>query len=189
MRAFVFAVGLLFACVTAMTASAETVEEKAAVCATCHGENGKPISPEIPVIWGQHEGYLYIQLRDYKRGDRTNELMSGIAAGLEKADMQALAKYFSEKPWTNLEQKSSDAAMQKRAESVASSAQCAGCHLGGFLGDSVNPRLAGQSEGYLFKTMTAFRSGERKNNSWMVALLKTYSDEDILALSKYLAGL
>jgi cytochrome c553 len=170
-------------------AVAQSIEEKAAVCAGCHGENGKPISPEIPVLWGQKEGYIYLQLRDLKRGDRKNEIMSGIAAGLEKTDMQELAKYFAEKPWTNLQQKSADAATASQAQKVASSAQCEGCHLSGYLGDSTIPRLAGQSEAYMLKTMTEFRSGERANNAWMVTLLKSYSESDIAALAKYIAGL
>ena len=170
-------------------AVAQSIEEKAAVCAGCHGENGKPVSPEIPVLWGQKEGYIYLQLRDLKRGDRKNEIMSGIAAGLEKTDMQELAKYFAEKPWTNLQQKSADAATASQAQKVASSAQCEGCHLSGYLGDSTIPRLAGQSEAYMLKTMTEFRSGERANNAWMVTLLKSYSESDIAALAKYIAGL
>ncbi len=171
------------------TASAQSIEEKAAVCAGCHGENGKPVSPEIPVIWGQKEGYIYLQLRDLKRGDRKNEIMTGIAAGLEKSDMQELAHYFAEKPWTNLQQKSADAATSSQAQTVASSAQCEGCHLSGYLGDSTIPRIAGQSEAYMLKTMNEFRSGARANNAWMVTLLKSYSDSDISALSKYIAGL
>ena len=39
-----------------------------ATCTACHGEDGRPISPEIPVISGQQEGYLYFQLRDFKSG-------------------------------------------------------------------------------------------------------------------------
>ncbi len=179
----------LAALVSPQLALADSIEEKAALCASCHGENGKPLSPEIPVLWGQKEGYIYLQLRDLKRGDRKNEVMGAIAAGLEKTDMQELAKYFSEKPWTNLQQKSADAATSAQAQKVAASAQCEGCHLSGYLGDSTIPRLAGQSEAYTLKTMTEFRSGERANNAWMVTLLKSYTESDIAALSKYLAGL
>jgi len=188
MRSLSFVAGCL-AVLIAGAASAQSIEEKAQVCTACHGENGKPISPEIPNIWGQKEGYIYIELRDFKIAQRKNELMSPIAAGLEKPDMQALAKYFSDKAWTNFEQKSADSASQKQAEIVAASAQCEGCHLRGYLGDGVVPRVAGQQEAYLLKTMKDFRSGERNNNNWMVSLLKTYTDGDILALSKFLAGL
>ena len=57
------------------------------------------------------------------------------------------------------------------------------------LGNSTLPRLAGQNIEYLRKTMADFRSGARANNPWMKALLETYSDEDIDALARYLAGL
>ena len=36
--------------------------------------------------------------------------------------------------------------------------------------------------------MTQFRDGKRKNNPWMAALLKSYSDADIAAMAAYLAG-
>ncbi len=57
-------------------ARAQTVEDKAQLCAACHGENGVPQQKTTPVIWGQHQGYLYLQLRDYKSGARKNDIMS-----------------------------------------------------------------------------------------------------------------
>jgi cytochrome c553 len=189
MRGFLSAVVITMLAVSVSPGAAQSIEDKAAICTACHGEKGKPVSPEIPSIWGQNEGYIYIQLRDFKHGLRANELMNGVASSLEKEDMQALAKYFSEKTWTNFEQKSADAAVQHQAETIASSAQCPQCHLSGYVGDSVTPRVAGQSETYLLKTMKDFRSGVRKNNSWMTDLLRTFTDDDILVLSKYLAGL
>ena len=57
---------------SATPAKADGIEEKTQICAGCHGENGKPIDKIIPTIWGQKQGYLYIQLRDFKRGDRKN---------------------------------------------------------------------------------------------------------------------
>ena len=52
--------------------AAEAVAEKAKLCATCHGDHGIPINKTTPVIWGQNEGYLYLQLRDFKSGSRKN---------------------------------------------------------------------------------------------------------------------
>ena len=45
----------------------DPVAEKAKICATCHGEQGIPINKQTPVIWGQDEGYLYLQLREIGR--------------------------------------------------------------------------------------------------------------------------
>ena len=61
-----------------------SIEDKAKICATCHGEKGIPTRKTIPVIWGQNEGYLYLQLRDFKSGARKNDLMSPIAAGIDQ---------------------------------------------------------------------------------------------------------
>ena len=63
----------------AAPAKADSIAEKTQICAACHGEDGKPIDKIIPTIWGQKQGYLYIQLRDFKRGDRKNEIMQPIA--------------------------------------------------------------------------------------------------------------
>ncbi len=167
----------------------DDIAARAAVCAACHGENGVPVDSSIPVIWGQRQGYLYLQLRDFKRGARSNEQMAAVVADMDRTEMMALAGWFSEKPWPDLQQPRAREADARQAETVAGSAGCPGCHIDAYHGDSTNPRLAGQSHDYLRKTMAAFRSGERTNNGWMVALLKTYSDSDIDALATYLAGL
>ena len=75
------------------------IETKAQICASCHGASGVPSDPAIPVIWGQNEGYLYLQLRDIKRGVRKVEVMGPILEPLEKSDLQALAAYFSTRSW------------------------------------------------------------------------------------------
>jgi cytochrome c553 len=180
--------GVLALVLCGPAARADTVEEKAAVCSGCHGENGVPVDKSIPVIWGQNEGYLYLEMRDFKLGNRKNSVMSQIAGGLEKADMKELAAYFAAKPWPNLGQPATDAATAQHAETVDNSAGCKGCHLADWQGDSVTPRIGSQGVQYLRETMAQFRNGERTNNPWMVALLKTFTDSDIDALAKYLAG-
>src|SRR5262249_62392963 len=57
-------------------APAQSVDDLAASCAGCHGENGVPQQPNMPVIWGQQQGYLYLQLRDFKSSARQNDVMS-----------------------------------------------------------------------------------------------------------------
>lgn len=183
------AAAALAAALVAAPAFAQSIEEKAAVCAGCHGENGVPVDKNIPSIWGQHNGYIYIQLRDYKNKVRANEIMNGIAADMTRDDMRALAEYFSQKKWPNLQQKRASQEIARQAETVAASAQCPQCHLGGYVGDGVQPRLAGQSYEYTKRTMMEFRDKTRANNSWMTDLLRTFSESDIDALAQYLAGL
>jgi cytochrome c553 len=170
-------------------ARADDIADKAEVCASCHGENGVPTEKNIPVLWGQNEGYIYIELRDMKKGARNNPQMAQAIEDLSRDDMLALAAYFSAKPWTNLNQPRATAAEQTQFDAMAKSAGCVGCHQEGYKGAGTQPRLAGQSAAYLEKTMLDFRSGARANNSWMKDLLQTYSPADIAEMARVLAGM
>jgi cytochrome c553 len=179
-----------FATVTAAQAQdADAIAAKAAICSTCHGKAGVPVRKDIPIIWGQHAGYIFLNLRDFQTGARKNEQMVPIMATLSSGDMLALAEYFASKAWPDLEQPRATAGVTTHATAVAGSGQCTSCHQGGFLGDSTNPRLAGQGTDYLRKTMRDFHDGTRGNNPWMTALLKTFTDSDIDALAQFLGGL
>jgi cytochrome c553 len=170
-------------------AAADTIEEKAAVCSACHGENGVPIDKLIPVLFGQNEGYIYIELRDMKKGARKNDQMAPIVENMSRDDMLALAAYFAAKPWPNLQQPRASAEDSKHFDSMANSGTCPACHQAGYVGAGTQPRLAGQSLEYLTKTLLDFRSGARANNDWMKDLMKTFSEDDIRQMARVLAGM
>ena len=173
----------------AQAARADTIEEKAAICAGCHGEKGIPIDKVTPIIWGQMEGYLYLQLRDFKKGVRSNEIMSPIASTLERDDMLALAAYFAAKSWPNPGQPSASDADAKQAMTANGSVGCTGCHLDKYQGTGSVPRIADQNHDYLIKTLNDFRIGARANNPGMTSLAKATAEPDLAALANYLAGL
>jgi cytochrome c553 len=170
-------------------ARAQTIEEKAQLCAACHGENGIPQDKATPVIWGQYQGYLYLDLRDYKSGARKNDIMSALAQSLERDDMMALALYFSQKRWPDLQQPSAPPDVAARAIRANASVGCTGCHQGQYQGEGTQPRLAGQSQEYLRQTMIDFRTRARGNNPGMTDLMLATSEDDIAALAQYMAGL
>jgi len=169
-------------------ALAQSVEDLAASCAGCHGEDGIPQQANMPVIWGQQQGYLYLQLRDFKSGARKDDVMSSIAQALERSDMQALALYFSQKPWPRLEQPSAPPDVAARALRAINSIVCTSCHQANFVGDSTQPRLAGQRRDYLEKSMLDFRNRSRGNNPGMTDLMLAISEQDIADSAAYLAG-
>jgi cytochrome c553 len=180
---------LIVLTITATSLSAQSIEEKTQVCAGCHGQNGKPVDKTIPVIWGQRQGYLYIQLRDFKRGDRKNDSMQPIVSSMERADMLAIAEYFSKKPWPDLGQPRAPKEVANRALRANASVGCTGCHLDQFQGDGTVPRLAGMSRDYMTKTISDFRSRARGNNPGMSDLMLATAPDDLAALTEYLAGL
>jgi cytochrome c553 len=183
------AVALAAILIGAAPSNAEGIEDKIQVCAGCHGEGGKPIDKTIPVIWGQPAGYIYIQLRDFKRGDRKSDIMQPIASAFERDDMLAIADYFSKKPWPDLSQPRAPKDVSDRAVKANASVGCTGCHLDHFQGDGTVPRLAGQGRDYLTKTIADFRSHARGNNPGMSDLMNATSLDDLAALEEYLAGL
>jgi cytochrome c553 len=169
-------------------AGAQTLAEKAAICGGCHGENGVPQETTTPTIWGQKEGYLFLQLRDYKSGARKDDIMTPLAGSLERSDMLALAEYFANKPWPDLRQPSAPKGVAEQALKANVSIGCTGCHLDQWQGDGTVPRLAGMSREYLTKTIDAFRTRTRANNPGMSDLMIVTSEDDLKALVQYLAG-
>ena len=191
---FRFAQPILRGCVVAALAAApfaaaQAIDDKVQPCAACHGENGIPPDKSWPVIWGQHQGYLYLQLRDFKSGARKNDVMGPIAEKLEREDMLGIALYFSQKAWPNLRQARAVDAVATRALRANASVGCTGCHQAGYLGEGTQARLAGQSADYILKSMMDFRTRRRGNNPGMSDLMNATPEDDLKALAAYLAGL
>jgi cytochrome c553 len=183
------AVALALLSASATPLCAQSIEQKTQICAGCHGADGKPVDKTIPTIWGQQAGYLYIELRDFKRGDRKSEMMQWIASSLERQDMLDIADYFSKKPWPDLGQPSAPKDVVSRAVSAIQSIGCTGCHLDHFQGGGTVPRLAGMGRDYLAKQMTDFRTRARGNNPGMSDLMLATPSDDLPALAEYLSGL
>jgi cytochrome c553 len=73
---------------------------KVAMCIGCHGIPGYKASfPEVyqvPMIGGQSAKYIESALNAYKKGDRKNPSMRGIAAGLTDQDIADVAAYYAQ---------------------------------------------------------------------------------------------
>jgi cytochrome c553 len=67
---------------------------KSVQCATCHGPVGIATLPDAPNLAGQNQIYLMKALRDYKSGDRRNEMMSLMATTLSETDIENLAAFY-----------------------------------------------------------------------------------------------
>jgi cytochrome c553 len=176
-----------FAAVNA--AQAQAIEQKAAVCKACHLTGTLQSSSAIPNIWGQSEGYTYIQLRDFKSGARNapeDAAMRGFVATMSDADMLEFAKYASTQPWPKVESISTDTALLKKGAYATALIGCVGCHFNNWKGFSANPRIGGQSTAYLAATMRQFRSGSRANSPGMSDLARTLDEADIDAAAAYL---
>jgi cytochrome c553 len=181
--------GLIVLLAATPFAAAQSIEEKAQACAACHGENGIPLDKSWPVIWGQYQGYLYLQLRDFKSGARKSDVMGTIAQAMERDEMLAIALYFSQKAWPNLRQARALDAVAAQAVRTNASVGCTGCHQAGYQGEGTQPRLAGQSADYILKSIMDFRTRVRRNNPGMSDLMNAASEDELKAVAAYVAGL
>ncbi len=177
-----------FAAAQATAEDARTTEELVEFCITCHGEDGRPIEPDYPIIAGQEFYYLYVQLKDFKAGRRTNEIMQPIAEELSKDQMKAVAQVFADREWPRISFAASEQDI-KAGQTAAGAGQCTQCHLGGYNGNSRNPRLAGQNPAYLKRTMLEFKNKIRLNAPDKGALFRAYDDSDIEAMANFMAGM
>ena len=185
-------IGQLFTAFVATLLSAErvsdaSIETKAQLCASCHGEHGVPSDPTVPIIWGQQAEYIQNELNAYRNGDRESQIMSSIAESLSDAEISQIAAYFGDAEWP------------VRSESPPSApapgaiATCQACHNANLAGGTgpagVAPRLAGQFSPYLLDTMNAYANGERANSEAMSTLMQSLSPEDRKTVADYLASM
>lgn len=169
-------------------AAQETPEEIAASCIACHGEDGVPVSGDIPVIHGQHFAYLYGELQDFASRRREHDVMSNIAQGLSPEEMKSVSEWLAAQPWPRVEAAAVPDQIEAVAEKGINAGMCAQCHLSGFVGTNAVPRLSGQQAAYLAKTLKDMKSRARTNSAAMSALVGHYSDEDIDAIARVLAA-
>ena len=156
---------------------------KVNVCGACHGQNGQPVRPGIPIIWGQQEQYLTKQIHDFEEGARTFEVMKWMTETMTPAERESAITYFAKKAWPA---KAQAAAAPQRPQGMA---VCEACHQLNFAGGLLVPRLAGQNYEYLVESMRRFADGERKNSPDMQQMMTAFSPEQREAMARYLSSL
>lgn len=175
-----------------LLAAAQDIEAgrvKAQACAACHGADGNSQSGQFPNLAGQSWRYIYIELKDYKEGRRSDPVMTAMAAPLSRQDMIDIANYFAAqtaKPSTF----KADEAKIKLGRAKADETLCAMCHLGAFAGQNEIPKVAGQQYEYIVKQMLAFKNRTRTNDAGnMTSVAQTLSEADIENLAHFITSI
>ncbi len=79
---------------------AKSVADLTALCIGCHAiPNYKATFPEVyrvPLLGGQSAKYIESALQAYKKGDRKNPSMRGIAGSLSDQEITAIANYYAQ---------------------------------------------------------------------------------------------
>ncbi|MEO8740034.1 MAG: c-type cytochrome [Casimicrobiaceae bacterium] len=162
---------------------------KAQVCFGCHGPDGNSQSPDYPILAGQSWRYIYIELKDFKEGRRSDPQMSPMVADLSRDDMIDLGNFFAAQKQSPIKI-TVDPAKVEAGRKTSDAVLCPMCHLGGFVGQNEIPRVAGQYPQYIKKQLEDFKAKRRTNDAGnMTSVAGALSDSDIENLSQYIANL
>jgi cytochrome c553 len=182
----------IFSLVTLSSAMAQDIEAgrtKSQACAACHGADGNSPSGQFPNLAGQTWRYIYVQLKDYKEGRRSDPVMTAMAAPLSRQDMIDIGNYFAAQKARPSTFKA-DEAKVRLGRAKADENLCSMCHLGGFAGQNEIPRVAGQQYDYIVKQMRDFKARTRTNDAGnMTSVAQSLSETDIENLAHYLTSL
>jgi cytochrome c553 len=142
-------------------AAAQTLQDKIAACTACHGETGQPSDPNIPSIGGQPKLFVMYQLFFYREGRRKSPEMNTVTQGMTDAELTAISEHVAGLPPPPAAEGAVDEARYLRGAAIAQARICATCHTPDFSGRDQMARLAGQREGYLFKSFKEYQAGTR----------------------------
>jgi cytochrome c553 len=188
--------GRLAAAVLALAAASagaadltDAQRQKAAMCAACHGEEGRSATADVPSLAGQPKQFITTQLVMFREGNRKNAVMNAIAAPLGNTDISDLGSYFTAQSAASAG-KALGADTAASARGLAEKLGCVTCHGAELKGQQHIPRLAGQQPDYLRTQLLGFKAGTRFDmDGNMTAAAQALTPADIETLASWLGTL
>ncbi len=186
------AAGASAAATPAATAGAADYAQRfATVCAACHGANGRSDMPGVPVLAGQPSLYTITQLFLFREGRRDNEAMIALAKPMKDADLRGFSDHIGTLPPVPAPAPAAapDAARMSKGRALAQQHKCTFCHGEDLSGGQQVPRIGGQKEDYVRRTLQGFKSGDRPGYTRaMTEALSQVPAADLDVLAYYVAN-
>jgi cytochrome c553 len=181
-------VSMLLLSVLAVPASAETIQERFAPCAACHGERGISETENTPSLGGQQAPYALIQLFMFREKLRVFEPMNEMAKSMTDDDLRAFSDFIATLPKPAPPADAADAARMARGEALARQNRCNACHNTDYSGKESVPRIVDQREDYLAKTLAEYKDNTRHGyDATMADVMQSVGKEQIADLAYYIA--
>jgi cytochrome c553 len=158
-------------------------------CGGCHGADGRSATPDVPSLAGQPADFVTLQMIMFRERLRDAPPMSDLAQGLADEQLEDLAAHFAAlQPGPVDDRGARDGALAERGQALSQRMNCGVCHLPDYRGREQIPRLAGQREDYLLRTLREYRDNKRVGtDTSMNAVVYAVPDADLSALAHYLA--
>jgi cytochrome c553 len=179
---------LTLVCAWAFPATAESIDQRMTPCLACHGEQGQSAMPEVPSLGAQTSPYLLIQLYLFREKLRRHEIMNEAVKGFTDDDLRGFADTIARLPPPRPPADAADPARMARGQALSRQHRCPICH-GPDLGGRDNvPRIAGQREDFLVKTMREYKANIRPGyDASMGDVLQPVSDAELVDLAYFSA--
>lgn len=175
---------------SAALAAMSYAQRFAALCAACHGANGRMETPLTPVLAGQPSLYVITQLFLFREGRRSNEAMTAVAKTLTDDDLRGFSEFIGTLPPVPPPPPATppDPIRMARGQALAEQHKCVFCHGAGLGGGQQVPLIGGQHEDYLQTSLRGFHSGSRPGYTQaMTAAVGQIPPEDLDTLAYYVA--
>lgn len=178
-------------------------------CAPCHGAPGEPVNPiyqgmlPVPPVLSEHadswstdelhwivkHGLQYAGMPGWAATERDDEIWAMVAFLRTLPDMSEEEYETLAAGNTAFEQPTAEHLIS-RGSSVSSLASCSKCHDTATAPPtgSLVPRLGGQSEAYLLRTLTEYRQNQRQSG-FMEPVAAEIPDNEFAEIATYFAGL
>ena len=170
------------------SANSETIEERAATCFACHGEQGQSETENTPSLGGQQAPYALIQLFMFREKLRTFEPMNEVAKSFTDDDLRNFSDFIAKLPKPKPLSDAPDPARMQRAQALTVKYHCNSCHHQDFSGGDNVPRIANQREDYLAKTLSEYKDNSRHGyDGTMADVMGPVTPDQIKDLAYFLA--
>jgi cytochrome c553 len=93
-----FAILLFIFGLAAAAARGDSLGDVIVQCAACHGADGIARSADVPHLAGQHELYLFNQLKAFRTGKRPHKEMRYMSRQLSDSEMEEIALHYARMP-------------------------------------------------------------------------------------------
>jgi cytochrome c553 len=181
---------------------ADTLEQRLAPCAICHGKQGEGTGAReyYPRIAGKPARYLYLQLQNFREGRRSYPQMVYLMRYMTDAYLQEIADYYAKlqpayaaprAPAAMTRELERGEALATRGDPAKNVPACAACHGRSFGGmQPAIPGLVGLNFDYIAAQLSAWKTGARRANApdCMHEIATRLPASDISAVAKWLAA-
>lgn len=165
--------------------AAEPLEKRLELCFACHGASGTSQMPEIPSLGAQTAPYVLIQLYMFRGRLRLNDAMNEAVKDFTDDDLRTFSDTIAKLP-PPAPAEPADPARMANGQALSTRYKCDFCHNLNLEGRDNVPRIAGQREDFLLKTLREYKANTRTGyDASMADVLAPISDAELVELSYY----